>query len=107
MGPNDDPQHPGDEATALAAEWIWNRSDAEKLPPVLVSNTKSAAGMGYVDLDDIIRAGGHATPRSSTGYDHGPVLAFVPNERSLHFAMDLARGYSLSVVEGRGFALAE
>jgi hypothetical protein len=53
------------------------------------------------------RAGGHATPQSSTRYDHGPVLAFVPNERSLYFAMDLARGYSLSVVEGRSFALAE
>jgi hypothetical protein len=74
---------------------------------MLVSNTKSAAGMGYVDLDDIIRAGWHATPESSSGYDHGPVLGFVPNERSLYFAMDLARGYSLSAVEGRSFALAE
>ncbi|MGY4647831.1 hypothetical protein [Mycobacterium sp. URHB0021] len=31
----------------------------------------------------------------------------MPNELSLHFAMDLARGFSLSVVEGRGFSLSE
>jgi hypothetical protein len=106
--PNDDPQRQWDEAIALAAEWIWERSEVEEIRPVLVSNTiESAAGMGHAELDEIIRAGGHATPASRTRYDHCPVLAFVPNERSLHFAMDLARGYSLSVVEGRGFALAE
>jgi hypothetical protein len=104
--PNNDPKRPWDEAIAPAAEWIWGRSEVEGLPPVLVSNTKSAAGMGHADLDDIIRAGGHATPQSSAQYDHGPVLAFVPDERSLHFAMNLARGYSLALVEGR-FSLAE
>lgn len=105
--PNDDPVRPWDEAIALASEWIWERSRAEGLAPVLVSNAKNAAGMGYDDLDKIIRKGGHATPQSGTRYDHGPVLAFVPNERSLHVAMDLARGYSLAVVEGRSLSLAE
>ncbi|WP_445168544.1 hypothetical protein ACTXG7_03955 [Mycolicibacterium sp. Dal123E01] len=105
--PNDDPKRSFDEAIAPAAEWIWERSRAEGLAPVLVSNTKSAAGMGHADLDTIIRKGGHATPQSSTRYDHGPVLAFVPNERSLHVAMDLARGFSLAVVEGRSLSLAE
>lgn len=104
--PNDDPLRPWDEAIAPASEWIWERSRAEGLAPVLVSNAKNAAGMGYPDLDRIIRKGGHATPQSGTRYDHAPVLAFVPNERSLHFAMELARGYSLAVVEGRSLSLA-
>lgn len=104
--PDNDPQRPWDEAIALAAEWIWERSEAEELPPVLVSNTiDSAAAMG-ADLDDIVRAGGHATPGSRTRYVPGPALAFAPDERSLHFAMNLARGHSLALVEGR-FSLAE
>ncbi|CDO06899.1 hypothetical protein [Mycolicibacterium cosmeticum] len=105
--PNDDPQRPWEEAIALAAEWIRARSDAEELPPVLVSNSiESATRLGNADLEQIIDTGGHATPRTSTRYDRGPVLAFVPNERSLHFAINLARGYSLALVEGR-FPLAE
>jgi hypothetical protein len=43
---------------------------------------------------------GTPTPQSRNRPERGPVLAFVPDERSLHFAMDLARGYSLAVVEG-------
>lgn len=72
----------------------------EDLAPLLVSNAQNAASFGYADLDEIIRAGGHATPQSRTRPDRGPVLAFVPNERSLHFTMGLARGHSLTVVEG-------
>lgn len=105
--PDDDPQRPWEEAIPLAASWLWERSRAEGLPPLLVSNAQNAANWGYADLDEIIRAGGHATPRSRTRYDRGPVLAFVPDERSLHFAMDLARGYSLAVVEGSSLPLAE
>jgi hypothetical protein len=98
---------PWQNAIAFAAEWIWECSRAEGLAPVLVSNAKNVAGMGYADLDEIIRKGGHVTPQSGTRYDHGPVLAYVPNERALHVAMDLARGYSLAVVEGRSLSLAE
>jgi hypothetical protein len=98
--PDDVEERPWDDAIALAADWIWECSRDEGLPPLLVSNAQNAAGFGYADLDEIIRAGGHATPQSRTRPDRGPVLVFVPDERSLHFAMSLARGYSLAVVEG-------
>ncbi|NMK86582.1 hypothetical protein HHM15_02850, partial [Staphylococcus capitis] len=91
---------PWEEAITLAADWIWERSREEDLAPLLVSNAQNAASFGYADLDEIIRAGGHATPQSRSRPDRGPVLTFVPDERSLHFAMGLARGYSLAVVEG-------
>jgi hypothetical protein len=58
-------------------------------------------------LDEIARAGGHATPQSRSRPDRGPVFAYVPSERSLRLAMDLARGYSLVAVEGSNFRLAE
>jgi hypothetical protein len=45
--PNDDPARSWDQAIDLAARWLWERSEAEGLPPMSVSNTKSAAGMGH------------------------------------------------------------
>jgi hypothetical protein len=98
--PDDVEDRPYEDAIALAADWIWERSQDEDLAPLLVSNAQNAASFGYADLDEIIRAGGHATPQSRNRPARGPVLAFVPDERSLHFAMGLARGHSLAVVEG-------
>lgn len=98
--PDDVEDRPWDHAVALATDWIWERSRVEDVAPLLVSNAQNAARFGYAELDEIIRAGGHATPQSRSRPERGPVLAFVPDERSLHFAMDLARGYSLAVVEG-------
>jgi hypothetical protein len=105
--PDDVEERPWEEAIALAADWIWERSRDEGKAPLLVSNAQNAARFGYADLDEIIRAGGHATPQSRSRPDRGPVLAFVPDERSLHFAMGLARGYSLAVVEGSILPLTE
>jgi hypothetical protein len=105
--PNDDPKRPWEEAISPAAEWLWERSQAEGAPPLLVSNARSAASWGYADLEEIVRAGGHATPKSRTRQDRGPVLAFAPTEASLQLAMGLARGYSLVVVEGSLLPLAE
>ena len=104
--PNDDPKRPWEDAISLAAEWLWERSRAEGVPPLLVSNARNAASWGYAELEDIIRAGGHATPKSRTRHDRGPVLAFAPTEASLQLAMDLACGYSLVVVEGPTLSLA-
>ena len=98
--PDDVEDRPYEDAIALAADWIWERSQDEDLVPLLVSNAQNAGSFGYADLDEIIRAGGHTTPQSRSRPDRGPVLAFVPDERSLHFAMGLARGHSLAVVEG-------
>jgi hypothetical protein len=105
--PDDDPERPWEDAISLAAQWLWKRSEAEGMPPLLVTNAKNAAGWGYVDFDEIIRAGGHATPQSRTHHDRGPVLAFAPTKRSLHLAMNLARGHSLAIVEGSLLSLRE
>lgn len=105
--PDDVEDRPWEVAIALAADWIWERSQDEGLAPMLVSNAQKTGGTGYVDLDEIIRAGGHSTPKSRTRFDRGPVLAFVPDERSLHLAMGLARDYSLAVVEGSRLPLTE
>ena len=58
--PDDVEDRPWEEAVALAADWIWERSREEELAPLLVSNAQNAATFGYADLDEIIRAGGHA-----------------------------------------------
>ncbi|WP_205865585.1 hypothetical protein [Mycolicibacterium porcinum] len=105
--PDDVEDRPWEEAIALAADWIWERSQDEGLPSMVVSNAQKTGGLGYPDLDEIIRAGGHTTPKSRTRFDRGPVLAFVPGEQSLHLAMGLARGYSLAVVEGSQLPLTE
>lgn len=58
-------------------------------------------------LEEIAQAGGQATPQSKKRLDRGPVLAYVPDERTLNLALDLARGYSIAVVETESFPLAE
>lgn len=104
--PDDDPHRPWDDAAALAAEWIWERSEVEGVPPLLVTNTLKSGTFMPV-LDEIARAGGHAAPLGKDRFDRGPVLAYVPVEKTLRYAMDLARGYSLAVVETTSFPIAE
>jgi hypothetical protein len=104
--PDDDPERPWDEAADLAANWIWERSEIESSLPLLVTNTfQNSAGIG--SLTDIGRQGGHATPQGKDRFDRGPVIAYVPVERTLDLALDLARGYSLVVVETESFQLSE
>lgn len=104
--PDDDPERPWDEAADLAADWIWERSEAEGAAPLLVTNTFQNA-RGIESLEEIARAGGQATPQGKGRFDRGPVLAYVPDERTLKLALNLARGYSLAVVESVSFPLAE
>ena len=104
--PDDDPERPWDEAAALAAVWIWERSQVEEVRPLLVTNTFQNA-RGITCLEEIARSGGQATPQGKQQFERGPVLAFVPDERTLKLALDLARGYSLAVVETVSFPLAE
>lgn len=104
--PDDDPKRPWEDAADLAAEWIWERSEIEGVTPLLVTNTfENAVGIGC--LDEIARQGGQATPQGKQRFDRGAVLAYVPDERTLKLALDLARGYSLAVVETVSFPLAE
>lgn len=104
--PDDDPERPWDEAAGLAADWIWERSEAEGVEPLLVTNTLQNA-RGLERLEEIAQAGGQATPQSKKRFDRGPVLAYVPDERALNLALDLAHGYSIAVVETVSFPLAE
>lgn len=104
--PDDDPKRPWDEAADLAADWIWERSEIEQIEPRLVTNTFQNA-VGIDSLEEIAREGGQATPQGKQRFDRGPVLAYVPYERTLKLALNLARGYSLAVVETDSFPLAE
>lgn len=104
--PDDDPERPWDEAADLAANWIWERSEIEGSVPLLVTNTFQNS-VGISSLTDIGRQGGHATPQGKDRFDRGPVIAYVPVERALDLAIDLARGYSLVVVETESFPLSE
>ena len=104
--PDDDPERPWDEAANLAAEWIWERSQVEGVKPLLVTNTFQNARR-IECLEQIAREGGQATPRGGGRFECGPVLAYVPYERTLDLALNLARGYSLALVETVSFPLAE
>jgi len=104
--PDDDPQRPWEEAADLAAEWIWERSKEEGATPLLVTNTFQN-GRGIGSLREIAERGGHATSQGKERFNAGPVLAYVPNEKTLDFALGLAHGYSLAVVESVSFPLAE
>lgn len=104
--PDDNPRRPWDEAANLAADWIWERSDIEGVKPLLATNTFQNA-VGIDSLDEIARERGQATPQGKQRFDCGPVLAYVPDERTLKLALNLARGYSLAVVETVSFPLAE
>lgn len=104
--PDDDPTRPWDDAAELAAEWIWERGETEGREPLLVTNTFQNA-IGIRCLSDIAAKGGQATPQGKQRFEQGPVLAYVPTERTLKLALDLAHGSSLVVVETVSFPLAE
>ena len=102
--PDDDPERPWDEAADLAADWIWERSEAEGVKPLLVTNTFQNA-RSIESPEAIARAGGQATPQGKERFERGPVVVYVPDERTLKFALNLARGYSLAAVESVSFRL--
>lgn len=104
--PDDDPERPWEDAAELAAEWIWQRSEEEGATPLLVTNTFQN-GRGIGSLREIGERGGHATPQGKDRFNAGPVLAYVPNAKTLDFALGLAHGYSLAVVESVSFPLSE
>ncbi|MGW0294749.1 hypothetical protein [Streptomyces tuirus] len=106
--PDDDPERDWEIAAALAVEWVRQECAEQGAIAVLVLN---AFGVEQ-QLPSLRRfAAEHAvtTPRASrhrVGRGTGPVLAYVPDERTLDFAADLARGSSLAVVESiHGFPL--
>lgn len=102
----DDEERSWDLAAELASDWIWERSELEGRRPLLVTNTLKNAS-GIESLEEIAHTCGQATPQSSRRSDFSPVLAYVPDERTLGLALRLSRGYSLVVVEGFSFPIRE
>jgi len=106
--PDDDPERDWESAADLAVAWVRQECAEQGAVGVLVLN---AFGVEQ-EIPSLRRfAAEHAvtTPRASRdriGRGEGPVLAYVPDERSLDFASSLARGSSLTIVESvHGFPL--
>ncbi len=106
--PDGDLERDWELAADLAVSWIRRECAEQGASGVLVVNA-----FGVEQQVPSLRsfAAEHAvtTPRASrdrVGRGVGPVLAYVPDEKTLDFAMRLARGSSLAVVEStQGFAL--
>ncbi|WP_127154861.1 hypothetical protein [Streptomyces lydicus] len=100
--PDDDPERDWEIAADLAVEWVRRECAEQRAGGVLVLNAFGAEQQ----IPSFRRfAAEHTvtTPRASrnrVGRGTGPVLAYVPDERTLDFAAGLARGSSLAVVEG-------
>jgi hypothetical protein len=104
--PDDDPKREWEVAAKLAAAWVEDRSRAEGAAAVLVTNALER--LGVPALDDFARRHAHTSPRAGRGRvspGSGPVLSYVPYADQLDFAMGLARGSSLAVVETVTFPL--
>lgn len=104
--PDDDPQRDWGVAAQLAAAWVDARCAVEGATGVLVTNTMDH--LGVEPLDDFERRHTRTSRRAGrrrVGNGLGPVLSYIPHERELEFAMHLARGSSLAVVETVSFPL--
>ncbi|CAL9676408.1 hypothetical protein ACFW40_33320 [Streptomyces sp. NPDC058807] len=106
--PDDDPERDWEIAADLAVKWVRRECAEQSADGVLVLN---AFGVEQ-QIPSLRRfAAEHTvtTPRASrdrVGRGKGPVLAYVPDERTLDFAASLARGSSLAIVESiHGFPL--
>lgn len=105
--PDDDPERDWELASELAVAWTQRECDEQGATGVLVLNA-----FGVEDHSPALRRfrARHSctTPRadrSRVGRGIGPVLAYAPTEKTLDFAMSLARGSSIAVVEGTQFPL--
>ncbi|WP_327278457.1 hypothetical protein OG609_44665 (plasmid) [Streptomyces sp. NBC_01224] len=106
--PDDDPERDWAVAAGLAVDWIRQECAEQGATGVLVLNA-----FGVEQQIPALRrfAAEHTitTPRASgerVGRGTGPVFAYVPDAKSLDFAMNLARASSLVVVESaHGFPL--
>lgn len=102
--PDDDPERDWSLAFALAAEWVDDRCHDESSSALLVTNALEDYGMPEMRAFEsrhsrTSRRAGNA--RRVRGV--GPVLSYVPDADDLAFAMGLARGSSIAVVESVAF----
>ncbi|MCD9904669.1 hypothetical protein LUR56_40365 [Streptomyces sp. MT29] len=96
--PDDDPNRRWDLSAELAVQWVKERCARAGAPALLVLERKGAEE--EVSALDYL-ASRATTPKARTQVreGNGPVLAFLPDAKTLYYATSLARGSSLAVVE--------
>ncbi|MEV0112802.1 hypothetical protein AB0H77_06035 [Streptomyces sp. NPDC050844] len=102
--PDDDPEREWQVAADLAVSWVEQEARAQDAAAVLVLNAFGAEQHVPV-LRSFAQRHSVTTPRAGrdrVGSGIGPVLAYVPDARTLDFATGLARNSSLAVVESVG-----
>jgi len=106
--PDDDAQRDWNVAAFLAIDWIEAEAVKQGTYAVLVTNTFDGPVLTYAfsgrilhsPLSRYTRGRTHFTPRSGRHAARGvAVLSFLPTRRALDFAIGLAQGSSLCVVE--------
>jgi hypothetical protein len=103
--PDDDPERDWSLAAELAATWVDDRCEKEGSSCVLVTNTLDHLGVPELDHFGRRHTRIRRAARGRVGTGIGPVLSYVPYPEDLEFAMRLARGSSLAVVETTSFPL--
>ncbi|MFF8610862.1 hypothetical protein ACF06X_33690 [Streptomyces sp. NPDC015346] len=99
--PDDDPERGWEIAADLAVAWVRRECAEQGAVGALVLNAFGVEQQ-YPSLRRFAAEHAVTTPRASrdrVGRGTGPVLAYVPDEKTLDFAASLARGSSLAVVE--------
>lgn len=98
--PNTDAAYPElQDLEELAVEWLLRHADEEDLDPVVFVNASKAADGFSAPFSKLIRRYGHSYPLDRSKPRRLPVVALYPDARSLHMAMEMARGSSLVVIE--------
>ncbi|MEW2161495.1 hypothetical protein AB0912_00610 [Streptomyces sp. NPDC007084] len=100
--PDDDPERDWEVGAELAVRWVEREAAEQSATAVLVLNAFGAE-QSIPTLRRFAERHLVATPRSGrqrVGSGVGPVLACVPDAKTLEFATGLARGSSLAAVEG-------
>ncbi|MEB8342575.1 hypothetical protein [Streptomyces endophyticus] len=100
--PDDDPERDWEIAADLAVAWVRQQCTEQGASGVLVLNAFGVEQQ-IPSLRRFAAQYAVTTPRASrdrVGRGIGPVLAYVPDEKTLDFAAGLARGSALAVVEG-------
>ncbi len=93
-----DSHRQGIDGTDLAARWIQERGDSDAVPPVVITSTLSI-GLP-ISLRGIAGIGGRWAPQIHDRGVRRSVVVYVPDARTLSYAVDCARGYSLVAIEG-------
>lgn len=98
--PNNDTVYP--ELQGLeerAVDWLLLRADDEDNDPVVFVNASKSADGFSAPFNDLIRRYSYTYPLDRSKPRKVPILALYPGARSLHMAMNVARGSSLMVIE--------